>query len=141
LTDRPKRTPPDLDVFARRYAEAWCSQDPGSVASFYAEDGVLSVNDGPPAVGRAAITEVAVGFMTAFPDMIVTFDRLTPGAQGIEFHWTLSGTNTGPDGTGKRVRISGYEEWQMSEGGLVAASKGHYDSAEYDRQLEFGVDG
>ena len=75
------------------------------------EDGVLSVNDGPPAVGRAAITEVAVGFMTAFPDMIVTFDRLTPVAQGVEFHWTLSGTNTGPDGTGKRVRISGYEEW------------------------------
>ena len=81
-----------------------------------------------------------VGFMTAFPDMIVTFDRLVLGVHGIDFHWTLIGTNTGPDGTGRRVQISGYEEWQMSEAGLVGSSKGHFDTAEYERQLEHGVD-
>ena len=41
-----------LNEFGMRYAKAWCSQDPESVAAFYAEDGSLSVNDGPPAVGR-----------------------------------------------------------------------------------------
>jgi uncharacterized protein (TIGR02246 family) len=54
----------ELTTFAKRYAEAWCSQNPESVAAFFAENGSLSVNDGPPAVGRAAIAEVARGFMT-----------------------------------------------------------------------------
>jgi len=44
-----------LTQFAKRYAEAWCSEDPKKVAAFFAENGSLSVNDGPPAVGRAAI--------------------------------------------------------------------------------------
>jgi hypothetical protein len=33
--------------FAKRYAEAWCSQNPQSVAAFFAENGSLTVNDGP----------------------------------------------------------------------------------------------
>ena len=50
--------------FAERYTAAWCSQDAASVAAFYSVDGSLSVNDGTPAVGRSAITEVAQSFMT-----------------------------------------------------------------------------
>ena len=46
--------------FARRYTAAWCSQDPAQVAGHYAPDGSLTINDGVPAVGRDAITEVAV---------------------------------------------------------------------------------
>jgi len=45
----------ELTTFAKRYAEAWCSQNPESVVAFFAENGSLSVNDGPPAVGRAAM--------------------------------------------------------------------------------------
>ena len=55
-------------------------------------------------------------------------------------HWTLTGTNTGSGGTGKRVRISGYELWKIDSDGLIAESKGHFDSAEYERQLKHGVD-
>ena len=79
-----------LTKFATRYAEAWCSQNPESVAAFFAENGSLSVNDGPPAIGR-------------------------------------------------RVRISGYELWKIDNDGLIAESKGHIDSAEYERQLKDGV--
>jgi predicted ester cyclase len=125
----------ELTRFAKRYADAWCSQNPGSVAAFYAKNGSLSVNDGPPAVGRAAIAEEARGFMTTFPDMIVTMDDVTRDSDGTKFHWTLTGTNTGPGGTGKRVRISGYELWKIDNDGLIAESKGHFDSAEYGRQL------
>jgi len=39
-------------------------------------DGSLTVNAGPPAVGRDAITASAQGFMTAFPDMKVLLDDL-----------------------------------------------------------------
>ena len=66
----------------------------------------------------------------------------------------------------KRVRISGYELWKIDNGaggsrttwkgkpervgeqggesindGLIAESKGYFDSAEYERQLKHGVDG
>ena len=58
----------------------------------------------------------------------------------VEYHWTLIGTNTGPEGTGNRVRISGFEEWTIGDDLLIAASLGHYDQAEYDRQLAHGVD-
>jgi hypothetical protein len=33
----------ELDKFAKRYAKSWCSQNPQSVAAFYAENGSLSV--------------------------------------------------------------------------------------------------
>ena len=125
----------ELTKFATRYAEAWCSQIPESVAAFFAENGSLSINDGPPAVGRAAIAEVARGFMRDLPDMIATMDDVTHESDGTKFHWTLTGTNTGPGGTGKRVRISGYELWKIDNDGPIAESKGHFDSAEYERQL------
>jgi predicted ester cyclase len=126
----------ELDEFAQRYAKAWCSQNPESVAAFFAERGSISINNGPPAVGRAAIANEAQAFMTTFPDMIVTFDKLEPRPNAITFHWTLTGTDTGPGGTGKRVRISGYELWKIDKDGLIAESKGHFDAAEYDRQLK-----
>jgi uncharacterized protein (TIGR02246 family) len=156
----------ELNDFASRYANAWCSQDPEKVAAFFAERGSIAINNGPPAVGRAAIAKEAQAFMTTFPDMIVTFDKLEPRGDATAFHWTLTGTNTGPGGTGKRVRISGYELWKIDNGAggsratwtgkpervgepggeaindlLIGESKGHFDAAEYDRQLKHGVDG
>ena len=125
----------ELNDFASRYAKAWCSQDPEKVAAFFAERGSISINNGPPAVGRAAIAKEARAFMTTFPDMVVTFDKLELRPNATAFHWTLIGTNSGPDGTGKRVQISGYELWQIDNDGLIAESKGHFDSAEYERQL------
>jgi uncharacterized protein (TIGR02246 family) len=132
--------PDALDKFAGRYAKAWCSQNPESVAAFFAENGSISINNGPPAVGRVAIAKEAQAFMATFPDMIVTFDKLERHRDRTAFHWTLIGTNTGPDGTGKRVRISGYELWKIDDG-LIAQSEGRFDSAEYGRQLKHGVDG
>ena len=83
-----------LNKFGEEYSKAWSSQKPESVASFFATNGSLSVNGDAPAAGREAITKVAQGFMTAFPDMIVSMDSLVTKSNGIEFHWTLTGTNS-----------------------------------------------
>jgi predicted ester cyclase len=128
-------TSEQLTDFARRYAEAWCSHVPESVAAFFADNGSLSVNDGQAAIGRAAIAEIAHGFVRDFPDMIVTFDKLEPRGDRVAFHWTLIGTNTGPGGTGNSVRISGHELWKINDAGLIAESRGRFDAAEYERQL------
>ncbi len=124
--------------FARRYTAAWCSQQAASVATFYAAGGSLAVNDGAPAVGQRAITEVAQSFMTAFPDLRVVMDGVVVRGDRTEYRWTLTGTNTGPGGTGHRVHIRGFELWQMDADGLIASSQGRFDEAEYRRQLEGG---
>ena len=128
-----------LRDFAQRYTAAWCSQNASSVAAFFAPNGSLSVN-GTPAVGRTAITEVAQSFMTAFPDMILLMDDLCTQADCAEYHWTFIGTNTGPGGTGHRVRFSGFEVWKFGTESLIVESHGHFDSADYQRQLEHGLD-
>ena len=131
--------PSNVQSFAQAYAKAWCGDQPERVAAFFSLTGSLKVNDGAPAVGRMAITDVARGFMTAFPDIIVSFDRLERKGERVHFHWTLTGTNTGPGGTGRFVRVSGYEDWRFAADGLVAESLGHFDAAEYDRQLQHGA--
>jgi len=129
-----------LRAFATRYTAAWCSMDPTRVARHFAPEGSLTINDGPAAVGRAAITDAARGFYVALPDMQVFMDDLIVDGDRIEYHWTFTGTNTGPGGTGKAVRVSGFEEWTIDDDdGLIAASLGHYDQAEYARQLKHGV--
>jgi hypothetical protein len=56
-------------------AEAWSSQNPASLAAFYAENGSLAVNGDTPSVGCAAITAIARAYMTAVPDMLVKMDK------------------------------------------------------------------
>jgi uncharacterized protein (TIGR02246 family) len=128
-----------LNDFAARYTAAWCSQKASSVASFFDEQGSLQINDGAPSFGREAITKAAQGFMTAFPDLVVKMDSVKKSGTDVTYHWTLTGTNTGPGSTGKSVRISGYEQWRFGPDGLIAESKGHFDAAEYQRQLNAGA--
>lgn len=132
--------PDELHALGSAYTAAWNSGDPSAVAAFFEPSGSLKVNEGEPAVGRDGVAGVAEGFMTAFPDMLLTMDSVRLTEAGAEYHWTFEGTNTGPGGSGNRVNFSGYEEWTLSEGGLVARSLGHFDEAEYERQLQFGVD-
>jgi len=135
-----KLEPAQLRDFARHYTAAWCSRDPASVAAFYSSNGSLSVNDDAPAVGRSAIGEVARGFMAAFPDLEVLMDDILVEGERAVYHWTLAGSNTGPEGTGKRVRISGFEVWEIGVDGLIARSRGHFDNTAYHRQLKHGFE-
>ena len=125
-----------LRDFAMRYTAAWCSGNPAAVAAFFSPSGQLLVNNDPPAVGRDAIARVAQSFMAAFPDLRVAMDDLQQQGESAEYRWTLTGTHNGSGSTGRKVRISGFERWHMGEDGLIARSEGHFDEAEYRRQLE-----
>ena len=80
----------ELEDFGSRYASAWSSQDPVLLASFYAADGSLTVNDGPPSIGRAAIAATAADFMTGFPDMVVRMDDISVSERVVRFLWAYS---------------------------------------------------
>jgi len=69
----------------------------------------------------------------------VAMDGLEIGKERVVYRWTLTGTNRGPGGTGKRIHINGFEEWRIGGDGLIVESQGHFDSAEYQRQIEHGA--
>ena len=127
------------EKFSIDYTVAWNSGVPERVASFYDEEGSLTVNDGVPAIGRQAISEVANGFMTAFPDLALEFKGLEFLNGRFNYHWTFRGTNTGPGGTGNAVDFSGFESWIFSETGLILESLGHFDATDYEHQLASGA--
>lgn len=132
-------TPDALHDFATRYTAAWNAHDAEAAASCYALDGSLAINGGEPASGRSAVAAVVQSFCDAFPDAILTMDAVRGAGDRAVYLWTYEGTNTGPGGTGNRVRFSGWEAWTFSPDGLVAQSLGNFDSAEYERQLAEGV--
>ena len=70
--------------------------------------------------------------------MVVRLDSVEAAGSHVVFHWNWTGTNTGPGGTGRPVDMQGYEEWTLDADGLIATSKGHYDEAEYERQIGGG---
>jgi uncharacterized protein (TIGR02246 family) len=129
----------ELNDFAQRYTQAWCSGDPARVASFYAPLGTLTINDGPPATGREMISAAAASFMLDFPDMVVAMNGLRVENDRAIYHWTLTGSNTGPGGTGKQVHFSGFEVWQFAPSGLIQQSHGNFDRNEFERQLHDGA--
>jgi predicted ester cyclase len=128
------RDPRQIEQLARTYTEAWCSRDPARVAGHYVPGGTIAINGGD----ATGIAEVAEAFVAAFPDIQVRMDDLVLREDGsVEYRWTFTGTSAA---TGKSVRVPGYEEWTISPDGLIAESRGHYDQAEYDRQLQHGID-
>jgi nuclear transport factor 2 (NTF2) superfamily protein len=122
-----------IEQLARGYTEAWCSRDPARVAAHYVPGGTIAINGGD----AAGIEEVAQGFVAAFPDIQVFMDDLVLRDDGVvEYRWTFTGTSAE---TGQSVRVPGFEEWTISADGLIAESLGHFDQAEYDRQLREGA--
>jgi nuclear transport factor 2 (NTF2) superfamily protein len=122
-----------IEQLARTYTEAWCSRDPERVAAHYVPGGTIAINGGD----AAGIADVAEAFIAAFPDIEVFMDDLVLREDGIiEYRWTFTGTSAE---TGKSVRVPGFEEWTIAPDGLIAESRGHYDQAEYDRQVQHGI--
>ena len=122
-----------IEQLARTYTEAWCSRDPERVAAQYVPGGTIAINGGD----ATGIADVAEAFISAFPDIEVFMDGLVLREDGIvEYRWTFTGTSAD---TGQSVRVPGYEEWTIAPDGLIAGSHGHYDQAEYDRQVQHGV--
>jgi hypothetical protein len=119
--------------FARSYTEAGCSNDPALVAAHYAPGGTVAINGAAP----TPILDVAESFMAAFPDMELRMDDVMILDEVVEYHWTLIGDHSE---TGNHVHVSGFEEWTIGDDGLVVASLGTFDAAEYERQVAHGVD-
>lgn len=121
----------DIAALAAGYTAAWNSGRPEAVASHYAPDGVIIINDGQPWPGRAGVAEMAAGFLADIPDMVLRCDGVRAAGRTAIYLWTFTGTHAG---SGKPVRVLGWEAWELNESGQIAASRGWFDAADYARQ-------
>ena len=126
----------DFKAMSENYAAAWCSHKPEAVASFYATDGQISINNGDVLKGTDAIVEMAKGFYAEFPDIIVHCDALRLSGSHALFVWTLEGHHSE---TGNFVKVGGWEEWELDENLKVKSSLGWFDGPEYERQIAEGL--
>ena len=85
-------------------------------------------------IGEPTASEALVSW-AAFPDTVVILDLARLAGDRAVYMWTYEGTNTGPAGTGHRVRFNGWEQWTLDSNGLISVSDGRFDTAEYERQL------
>jgi uncharacterized protein (TIGR02246 family) len=127
--------PDTIRRIADDYTAAWNSGSADAVASFYAEDGRITINRGTPWNGRAGIAAMASGFFADVPDLSLTCDDLRCAGDHVVYRWTFTGHHAG---SGNPLRISGWEEWDLDADGKVQASLGWYDGADYARQATGG---
>ena len=136
--------PGELEVFSRRYFDAWNSHEPESVAACAAEDVVW---DSPalhePGRGRQDVADLVATTVAAFPDyeftrpssIAIAEDRLTAYVP-----WHMTGTNTGsfePPGfapTGKPIDLPGIDVWRFRDG-LIWRYQAVYNYSVIGRQL------
>ena len=125
--------PDAMAKVAKDYTEAWNSKSTAAVASFFAEDGQIIINDGAPWVGRARVEDMASGFYTDVPDLTLVCDDLRCAGNHAVFVWTFTGHDAK---TGNPLNIRGWEEWDIGPNLKVTASRGWFDAEDYARQAE-----
>ena len=116
---------------ADTYTAAWNSGSPEAVAEFFAPDGGIVINRGTPWTGRSGVAEMAAGFFADIPDLSLVCNGVHIAGDHVLYRWTFTGTHAG---SGNPMRVSGWEEWDMTPDGKVASSRGWFDADDYARQ-------
>ena len=85
---------PNVDT-ARKIADAhctaWTSLSPDVVAQRYSTSTSFAMNCGQPMTTREEIAEMAGGFMSEFPDLVLTCDNVLVADHHMVYAWTFAG--------------------------------------------------
>ena len=81
---------------------------------------------------RAEIAEMAGGFMSDFPDLVLTCSTVLAAERHIVYAWSFEGHYRQ---NGKFARFTGWEEWDLNEELKVINSRGWFDADDYERQI------
>jgi uncharacterized protein (TIGR02246 family) len=121
----------DPTALAAAYTAAWNTGRPEAVAAFFSAGGGITINNGAPWTGRDGVAAMAAGFFADIPDLALRCDGVRSAGAHIVYLWTFTGTHAG---SGKPVAVTGWEEWQIDDDGLIARSLGWFDADDYARQ-------
>ena len=122
---------PEAERLARDYTAAWNTGRPEAVAAFFAETGEIVINRGPVWQRRTGVATMAAGFYADVPDLRLVCDGVRLAGSHMLYLWTFTGTHAG---TGRNLRITGWEEWDLGEDLKVTASRGWFDPEDWTRQ-------
>lgn len=117
---------------AQKHCDAWSSHNPDAVAKRYSATTSFGMNGGEPMTNRTEIANMAAGFIADFPDLVLACDTVLVADHHMVYARTFEGHHTK---TGKLVRFSGWEEWDLDDQLEVSKSLGWYDVSDYERQV------
>lgn len=108
---------------AEQYLDVWNSKDVSLFDQFAHPDVVHHWGQGADTNGTAALEASTEAFITAFPDMVMTFDQIVAEDDLVVIRWTLNGTQTGPffgiEPTGMDATWGGINIYRISCGKVV----------------------
>lgn len=116
---------------ASAYTAAWNTGSPDAVAAFFAPEGQIIINDGEPWLGPDGVAQMAAGFFADVPDLTLVCDGVRTAGDHMLYLWTFTGTHVS---TRKKLRVTGWEEWDLDPSLSVILSCGWFDAEDYTRQ-------
>ncbi len=121
----------ELRELADAYTAAWNTGQPEAVAAFFSPDGSIVINGGTPWLGQDGVAQMAQGFFDDIPDLSLVNDGVRSSGGHVIYLWTFTGTH---QGSGKSLRVSGWEEWTIDPAGQITSSRGWFDADDYADQ-------
>ena len=121
----------ELRELADAYTAAWNTGQPEAVAAFFSKGGSIVINGGSPWQGQDGVAQMAQGFFNDIPDLGLVNDGVRFSGLHAIYLWTFIGMHKG---SGKPVRVSGWEEWDIDPAGKIACSRGWFDADDYADQ-------
>ncbi|WP_069299598.1 nuclear transport factor 2 family protein [Neptunicoccus sediminis] len=118
-------------TLANNYAKAWTAHDGAAIAGFYDEDGRASVNGEKPLKGAAAIADMTTALFEMFADLHMMCDDIRISGHNAVVTWTFYGHHAE---TAKFAKISGWEEWTLTDDLKIASSRRFYDPEDLAEQ-------
>jgi predicted ester cyclase len=115
------------EIIARldRHRAAFASRDAEALASDHTTDGVFESPAHGTLYGRPAILKVYRYWLTAFPNLELTWDSSLIDEDRAAFFWTLSGTTRGEffgvARPGTHVRLVGAADYRFTHDGIAIA--------------------
>ena len=126
------QSPEAVIDLAKKYTAAWCAHSAEEVTSFFSDDAQFIINRGEPWIGHGGIAEMATGFFTDVPDLLLISDDVRCSGDHAINVWTFTGHHAD---TGNAVEVRGWEEWTIGPDMKITLSKGWYDADGYARQV------
>ena len=120
-----------LRSVADAYTQAWNSGNPVSVAAFFSPKGTITINGGETWRGHQGVAAMAAGFFGDVPDMHLVCDGVRSSGSRAVYLWTFTGTHAA---TKRKLSVSGWEEWDLDDGGLIVRSIGNFGADDYAQQ-------
>lgn len=125
--------PSEIGAIAAAYTAAWNTGRPEAVAAFFTLDGCIVINGGTPWTGRAGVRDMAAGFFADVPDLSLVCDGVRSAGRHALYLWTFTGAHAASQ---NRLKVVGWEEWDLEASGLVSLSRGWFDADSYARQTK-----